>query len=279
LKTYPAIEVRTDAPDLLLAIVDDFSPTAVEDLERDGSVRIFFSSPPDRDAALRALTPRFDVSTVDVSDEDWARRSQENLTPVVVGGVTIFPDPASRLASPEAPSPNPDAISIVIVPSMGFGTGHHATTRLCLAALQAIPLTHQVVLDVGTGSGLLAIAADLLGAARAFGIDCDPDAIQSARENLALNPAATRVGFETADLSTMPLPVVDVVTANLTGALLIRAAPALLAAVRTGGTLIVSGLLAHERDGVRAAFGGAAVFWEREEDGWVGLGMRVVASC
>ena len=279
MKTYPAIEVRTDAPDLLLAIVDDFSPTAVEDLERDGSVRIFFSSPPDRDAALRALTPRFDVSTVDVSDEDWARRSQENLTPVVVGGVTIFPDPASRLASPEAPSPNPDAISIVIVPSMGFGTGHHATTRLCLAALQAIPLTHQVVLDVGTGSGLLAIAADLLGAARAFGIDCDPDAIQSARENLALNPAATRVGFETADLSTMPLPVVDVVTANLTGALLIRAAPALLAAVRTGGTLIISGLLVHERDDVCAAFAAAAVFWEREEDGWVGLGMRVVASC
>jgi ribosomal protein L11 methyltransferase len=266
-KTYPAIEVRTDAADLLLAIVDDFGPTAVEDLERGGSVRIFFPAPTDRDAALRALTPRFDVSAVDVSDDDWARRSQENLKPVRVGRIIVAP-PWVAL------SPEPSALVVVIQPSMGFGTGHHATTRLCLAALQAIPLTNQGVLDVGTGSGVLAIAADLLGAARAVGIDCDPDAIQSARENLALNPAARRVGFETADLSTMPWPVVDVVTANLTGALLIRSAPALVAAVRTGGTLIISGLLVHERDEVCAAFAAAAVVWEREEDGWVGLAMK-----
>jgi ribosomal protein L11 methyltransferase len=267
-KDYPAIDVRTDAPDLLLAIVDDFGPTAVEDLERDGSVRVFFPSPADRDAALRALAPRFDSTAVDVPDEDWARRSQQNLRPVTVGRITVFPDPGSRI-------PNPGTIAIVIVPSMGFGTGHHVTTRLCLAALQAIPLTNLFVLDVGTGSGVLAIAADRLGAARAVGIDSDPDAIQSARENLALNPAVTRVRFETADLSSMPLPIVNVVTANLTGALLIRSAPALLAALGAGGTLILSGLLAHERDAVCAAFAAAAVFWEQEEDGWVGLGLKL----
>src|ERR1019366_5907408 len=74
MKQYPAIDVRTDSADLLLAIVDDFGPTALE--ERGATVRVFFATPDDRDAAQQALTSRFDVSAVDVDDEDWARRSQ-----------------------------------------------------------------------------------------------------------------------------------------------------------------------------------------------------------
>ena len=274
MKDYPAIDVRTDAPDLLLAIVDDFGPTALEDLQRDGAVRLFFSSPADRDAALSALSPRFEVTSLDVPDEDWARRSQEGLGPVTVGRIVVAPPWAAAVPEPSSVGSEPSALVIVIEPSMGFGTGHHVTTRLCLAALQATALEHQVVLDVGTGSGVLAIAADRLGAARAVGIDSDPDAIQSARDNIGLNPDARRVRFETIDLAAKPLPVVDVVTANLTGALLIRSAPALLAAVRSGGTLILSGIGAHERDDVCEAFTPATVFWEREEDGWVGVAMK-----
>ena len=156
---------------------------------------------------------------------------------------------------------------------MGFGTGHHVTTRLCLAALQTLDLTGRV-LDVGTGSGVLAIAANRLGAAHALGIDCDEDAIQSARDNLALNPEARNVTFETVDLAARALPPTDVVTANLTGALLVRSADRLLAAVRPGGTLILSGLQSDERDDVRRAFEGAAVTWERDEDGWVGIAVK-----
>jgi ribosomal protein L11 methyltransferase len=158
---------------------------------------------------------------------------------------------------------------------MGFGTGHHATTRLCLAALQRLPLHGRTVLDVGTGSGVLALAARLLGARDAVGLDVDPDAIQSAEENLAANPAIDRVLFVTGDLRTVPLDPADVVTANLTGALLVQTAGLLRAAVRPGGTLIVSGLLDHERSAVVEALSPAAVVWEESEQNWVGLALNI----
>ena len=291
MKTYPALDVRSTSSDLILARVDDFGPTAIE--ERDDSLRIFFATSAARDDALRGLAEFVPAEAVDVPDDDWARRSQAGLRPVTVGRITIFPNPVPRQArdalslssldlardDPEALEgskgesriPNPDTIGVVIEPSMGFGTGHHVTTRLCLEALQKIDLHDALVVDVGTGSGVLAIAADRLGAARALGIDNDPDAIQCARENLDVNPDVHRVDFEVADAMTHELPLADVVTANLTGALLIRAATSLLAAVRSGGTLILSGLLAHERDEVYGAFAPAAIMWERQDEGWVCL--------
>ena len=268
MKHYPAIDVSTAEPDLALAIADDFGPTAVE--ERDLALRIFFADPLDRDRAQAALATRFDVAAINVSDEDWARRSQENLKPITVGRITVAP-PWAINHPPSAASPEPSAIEIVILPSMGFGTGHHVTTRLCLAALQTIDLEGRTVLDVGTGSGVLAIAAVRLGAARALGIDHDADAIQSARDNLELNPESRDVRFETKDLATGSLTPADVVTANLTGALLVRSAPALLATVLPGGVLILSGIQSHEATQVRQAFAGTEVCWERDEDGWVGL--------
>jgi ribosomal protein L11 methyltransferase len=271
LKTYPAVDVRSSSSDLILALVDDFGPTAVE--ERAGVVRIFFSTIEARDEALTALAPTAAVTAADVPDDDWARRSQQNLQPVTVGRITIAP-PWAFDHDPSAISHQPSAITIVIQPSMGFGTGHHASTRLCLAALQSIDLRDAFLVDVGTGSGVLAIAADRLGAARALGIDHDPDALQSARENLALNPDVRHVELAIADLAAGDLPYADVVTANLTGALLARSAAALLHAIGPGGTLILSGLLAHERDEVCRAFAPAMVVWEREEDGWTGLAMK-----
>jgi len=266
-KNYPAVEVAAPGDlDLILAIADDFSPTAVE--ERADAVRLFFASAAARDAALTTLASRFRVEPIDVSDEDWARRSQEHLSPVTVGRITIFPNPESRIPNPKSQIP------IVIVPSMGFGTGHHATTRLCLAALQTIDLDGKTVLDVGTGSGVLAIAADRLGAARAVGIDIDPDAIQSANENLLLNPEAQRVSFAVGDLNVVNPGTADVVIGNLSGALLVRSASTLLAAARGGGGVIVSGLQAHERERVRDALA-SPVVWEREDDGWLALILSV----
>jgi len=275
------LEIRAADPGRLCAAVDDLCATAIE--ERDDSVRVFFSCAAARDQAQSALAPEFDVSPIDVSDEDWARRSQADLQPVTVGRLIVSPSPEPLApgrehltASPQPLAPPPSVI--VITPSMGFGTGHHATTRLCLAALQTLDLTGRIVLDVGTGSGVLAIAADRLGAARALGIDHDPDAVQAARENLRVNPAAQRVTFTVDDFRGAALPSADVVTANLTGTLLVQSAGKLLGAVRNGGTLIVSGLMSGERDEVvRALASGAPndrIVWEREEDGWVGLAVK-----
>lgn len=271
---YPALDVNIDhgASELVLAIVDDYSPVALQESDDDSSAfTIFFSDSSARDSArdavVRAL-PAARVGTRDVDDEDWARRSQENLGPISVGRITVAP-PWSVATAP---------IPIVIQPSMGFGTGHHATTRLCLEALQTLPLDGTFVLDVGTGSGVLAIAARLLGARTAVGIDNDPDAITAARENLELNPSVNGVTFEVADLAAFlssfdaePHAAPGVILANLTGALLVRSAPLLTTALRSAGHLIVSGLLNDERESVVSAFSPGRLVFDAQEDGWSGL--------
>lgn len=264
-KHWPAFDASCDQPDLLLVAVDDFSPTAVE--ERDDGLRVFFATEAARDAAVAALVPQFRVSPIDVDDEDWARRSQQNLKPIRVGRITILPRPGPRVTSP-------DAIAIVIPPSMGFGTGHHVTTRLCLAALQSLDLHDAFVLDVGTGSGLLAIAAVKMGATRALGIDDDPDAIAAATENLAFN-GVTNVEFAVTDLMKEDLPAADVVVANLTGALVVRAAGRLAGAVRPGGVLIVSGVLASEGREVRQAFANQSFTADVQEDEWLAFTISI----
>ncbi len=258
--------------------MDDFSPVAVE--QRSDSLTVFFSTAPDRDRARQAISARFPTSHAlprDVDDEDWARRSQQNLQPITVGRLTVFPTPLESLnVHPSLKCARPEGRAyLVIEPSMGFGTGHHATTRLCLAALQAIDLGGAVVLDVGTGSGVLALAARRLGARSATGIDTDADAVRSARENLRLNPDLDDVEFALADLnvwltSTNSRQPVDLLTANLTGALLVRSAHLLVDGVRPGGHLILSGLMRSEQADVRTAFGGQTrEVSATSEDEWV----------
>jgi ribosomal protein L11 methyltransferase len=272
-RSWPALLIagpsldQADAPasDLLYAALTDYAVAALDEPSPD-SVRAFFHDAAERDRALTGLRlsfPSLAITAVEVDDEDWAARSQASLTAIQVG--TLIVAPPWRAAAARA---TPGATPIVIQPSMGFGTGHHATTRLCLAALQRSNVSGRSAIDVGTGSGVLAIAASLLGASPVVGVDDDPDAIQSARENLELNPAA-RVDLRLGDLRSSVLGVADVVLANLTGTLLIQASGHLQSLVAPRGRLILSGLMNHEESGVTAAFADLAVLDRTQEDEWM----------
>ncbi len=287
MKTWPALaihfasggfEPQNEARDLLLAALDEARATAIQ--EFDDRWTVFFATAADRDRAAAALPGSVPgvvrTEAVVVADDDWARRSQRDLTPIRVGRIVVTPPWATGQEPGEGPA-GEGAITIVIRPSMGFGTGHHATTRLCLDLLQRLDLAGRTVLDVGTGSGVLALAAHALGARAVVAVDDDPDAIESARENLALNRVAEGIDLRLGDFRGMPQAGAgwDVATANLTGGLLVRGADVLSAAVAPGGALIVSGVTLDEEVGVLAAFAPRMKPVARVvEDEWVGTEFR-----
>jgi ribosomal protein L11 methyltransferase len=275
MRTWPALRVSglaaplandadTPVADLLHAALCDYPVAAIEEVSTD-EWHVFFATADERHAvaeAVSGLFPALSLARVDFADDDWAARSQASLRAIRAGAMVVAP--------PWDLHPTGDAVQIVIQPSMGFGTGHHATTRLCLTALQDVPLSGRRIVDVGTGSGVLAIAASLLGALDVVGIDDDPDAIQAARENLDLNASAT-ARFALVDLRAFEDRNFDVVTANLTGGLLMAAAGRLESLVGPGGTLILSGIMASEIDDVLARFSGCTVRRRADEDEWVSV--------
>jgi ribosomal protein L11 methyltransferase len=275
--TWAALDIRqADDDDLVQAFLIDFNLSAVAES------RFFFHSADDRDravAALRAHFPAIDVQSIDVADEDWAARSQRSLRAIRVGNIVVAPPwgvpvgSSSRIPNPESRIPT----VIVIRPSMGFGTGHHATTRLCLAALQQIDIHGRTVIDVGTGSGVLAIAARRLGASGVLAIDDDAEAIAAAEANVALNHES-RLALEVADFRAAKIGQFDVVLANLTGALLIASADCLESFAISGGRLVLSGFMDHEERDVLRAFGACALNWRAQEDEWVCVALSAEQS-
>jgi ribosomal protein L11 methyltransferase len=266
LASYPALDVRfPPAPgaqllqDLLHAELDAFEPLAIHEHDSSDGWRVFFPTPRQRDEARATLASTLGdrllaLSPVDVEDEGWARRSQASLEAVHVGRITVAPPWDVRLTDPASRIPHPDRILIVIEPSMGFGTGHHPTTRLCLELMQQIDFGGTRVMDVGTGSGVLALAAWKLGAASVTAVDYDPDALQNARDNIARNGGTESIQVVQADLSTVTADPADVVLANLTAAVLQRHLSVLRGLVGEG-TLVVSGFSPDELDDVACVFG------------------------
>jgi ribosomal protein L11 methylase PrmA len=289
--TYPALDLRF-APgpgagtlqDMLYAELDAFEPVAIQEHDAGDGWRVFFRTAALRDAARGALASEFGNALLDlvpknIDDEDWARRSQASLKAIRAGRIIVAPpwDVAmngdSRLAASDWQRPAPQTTSraprdsdpsreppaasrnivIVIEPSTGFGTGHHATTRLCLELLQQIEVRDRRIIDVGTGSGVLALAAWRLGASSIVAIDNDTDALQNARENIDRNGATGSIDVLEVDLSSVSLRPADIVLANLTAAVLQRHADPLRGLAASAGVLIVSGFSGDELEAIACA--------------------------
>ena len=303
-RRWPALEVHSATADptglvdgLVAAALDDHGPIAIEDLippplppgglwdptappapeppPTPVAWRVCFSHVEARDAALdslAALDLGLTVTALDLPDDDWVARSQAANRAVVAGRFVVAPPW-------DVPSPLPsDKTLIVIDPSMGFGTGHHQTTRLCLRALSTLDVRERRVLDLGTGSGVLAMAAMLAGARESTGIDIDEDAILAAERSALLNTLPRPVTFLAADVFTTPWPAAEVVFANLTGAMLIRTTTQLAAMTTPGVQLVVSGFMDYEAAGVETALAGFTVTARDQEDEWCAFVLRRAAA-
>lgn len=274
MRSWPALVVTfapaspPDARDSVSAALDGLDVVAIDE-PSDDVWRVCFRDEGARGVAMDALAgnPAFSVAPLDMPDDDWARRSQAALGAIRVGPIVVAPPWDDAAAHrPE------EAITIVIEPGMGFGSGHHATTQLCLAALLRESPAGKTVLDIGTGSGVLAIAAAALGARSVLAVDVDPDALASARTNAALNAHPPALQFQEADFRTRALPRAHIVLANLTGGMLMAAADDVMCCCAAGGTVILSGITAEEGPDVTSAFARrGTVVDSREDAGWLSL--------
>ena len=211
-----------------------------------------------------------------VRTEDWSTSWKVHFKPLRVGArlliVPTWEDAASL----------PGDLVLRIDPGMAFGTGGHETTRLCLELLEKIMDAvcqggAPSLLDLGTGSGILAMAASKLGAGRILALDIDPEAVVVARENLTLNELTEKVECGTVPLESLDEGF-DIILANILAEELVRLAPDLAARLNPGGSLILSGILAEKEELVRRGFADQSLLYgETNKAGeWVAMLYRNV---
>ena len=197
-----------------------------------------------------------------LEDQEWERSWMDNFQPMRFGQ-RLWIVPSWHEA------PEPEAVNLLLDPGLAFGTGTHPTTSLCLQWLDGEPVQGLQVLDFGCGSGILAIAALLLGAERAVGTDIDIQALEASRENAnrnGIDPARFPL-YLPADLPGEPA---DVVVANILAGPLVGLAEQITRLTRIGGRLALSGILAEQAEDVRAAYAGCFDLEPTATlDGWV----------
>jgi ribosomal protein L11 methyltransferase len=217
-----------------------------------------------------------DLVVTEREEEDWANAWKAQYSVHRVGRRVLVKAPWHDY------QPAPDEIVVELDPGMAFGTGLHPSTQLAMMAIEDELEPGARVLDVGTGSGVLATAAALLGASAVDGVDIEPVAVRSARENAERNGVAEIVRIEQGSVGDGEpfLGAYDLVVANIIARILIELAPSLAKTVHPGGTLVLGGIIDVKEDTVRDAFDdvGLTLVRREESEDWVSLVYRKPAS-
>jgi len=188
-----------------------------------------------------AAAPRFE----EIADKAWEREWLKDFGPMRFGR-RLWVCPGGL------PAGSADAVRVELDPGLAFGTGTHPTTAMCLDWLDGHDVGGRDVVDYGCGSGILAIAALKLGAARALAVDIDPQALIATRENALRNQVES--GLAVTGDPALPDRATDLLIANILAGPLVELAPRFAAAVRPGGWIVLSGILAGQADAVTAAY-------------------------
>lgn len=212
---------------------------------------------------LDAAGIEYELSTAGIEQEDWQNAWKQYYHAMDIGRRLAIVPGWERYET--------DRIAITMDPGMAFGTGTHETTSLCLEVLDEMVQGGERMLDIGTGSGILAIAALKLGAASAEGVDIDPMCVRTAGENAARNGVEDRLTVLVGDLSDKATGVYDIITANIVASAILSLAPHIPALLATGGLFVSSGIIDTRKEEVLAGLREAGLdpFEVREKRGWV----------
>ena len=230
-------------------------------------------------ARLKAQDPdgkygRLELEMKDVDEEDWSNAWKKYYHPVQVGEHLVV------CPSWEAYDRQPDDVVLTLNPGMAFGTGTHDTTRLCMELLEKYITPQDTVLDVGCGSGILAITAALMGANKIIGCDIDEVAVKVAGENAALNGVQDRIAFHQGDLTSQVEGSFQIICANIVADVIIRLSEDAGRYLAKDGIFITSGIIdTREQDVLNALEqNGFQVIERRTSGGWVALACKAKAQ-
>jgi ribosomal protein L11 methyltransferase len=282
------VQIRTavDAAELLGMLSD---PVVQGGWEENGLVHLYWPKPQwsmeahaRLNSILQELDPdvsaESDIRVEELPDQDWNWQWAQLVRPIRIGKqIVVRPswEPVALQAGD---------IEIVLDPKQAFGTGHHATTRMLLEWLEDLVHGREFVLDVGAGSGILAMVALRLGAATALGVECDSVAVDCARDYAAENGFGNNLEFRCGTLEEVDRQGAlrpDLVLANLDRQTLLLLCDALTQYVSHGARLLLSGLLIDQEQEIVEAFSkaGAMLSQRREQEGWVALELLMAESC